>query len=228
VWNYGQATCRRTSVVAMLAAVPYLLLSASQSVQLRTIVSLDGSGLRQYTVTCLPDRTKEVQKRLLERTGDFDRQSLRREGPNLVITRDWRPDSIAEAAIDRDTNASLRITDIIQNPFSVFTEYHWSEELSIYRDTATDVETFGEEIATLSYKLNMPGKIVETRPNADSFEGKAAVWELSANVDTYTLEATSRRLRWEYLLLLLYVVGFVVFQVVGYSTRLIRNRPRKI
>jgi len=226
VRNYGQRTCRPTSVIAMLAAVPYLLLSASQSVQLRTTVNLDGSGLRQYAVTYQPDRTKEVRKRLLERTGDFDRQSLHLEGPNLVITRDWRPANLAEAVTDPDATTNLQIVDIIQNPFSVFTEYYWSEELSIYRETATDVETFGEEIATLSYKLNMPGKIIAS--NADRTDGGSAVWELSANVDTYTLEATSRRLRWEYLLLLLYIAGFIVFQVVGYVTRLVRNRPRKI
>ncbi len=72
----------------------------------------------------------------------------------------------------------------------------------------------------------MPGKIIAS--NADRTDGGSAVWELSANVDTYTLEATSRRLRWEYLLLLLYIAGFIVFQVVGYVTRLVRNRPRKI
>ncbi|MCK4470545.1 MAG: hypothetical protein KAW49_02035, partial [Anaerolineae bacterium] len=221
-------TYRRPSVIAMLAAVPYLLLSASQSVQLTTTINLDGSGMRQYVVACVPDRTKEVRKRLLERTGDFDRQSLRREGPNLVITRDWRPANLSKAVTDPGAAASLQITDIIQKPLDVFTEYHWSEQLEIYRETATEIETVGEEIATLSYKLNMPGKIVKTRSNADSFEEGAAVWELSANVDTYTLEATSRRVRWGYLLLLLYIVGFVVFQVVGYVTRLVRNRPRKI
>jgi len=226
VQNYGQATCRRTSVIAMLAAVPYLLLSASQSVQLRTVVNLDGSGLRQYTAVCVPDRTKEVRKRILEQTGDFDRQSRHREGPNLVITRDWRPPNIAEAAIDRDTTASLQITGIVQKPFSIFTWYRWSEQLEIYRETATDIETFGQEIATLRYELKMPGKIIA--PGADRIDAGTAIWELSANVDTYTLEATSRRLRWGYLLLVLYIVGFVVFQAVGYLTRLVRNRPRKI
>jgi len=221
-----QATYRRPSAIVMLAAVPYLLLSASQSVELRTTINLDGSGLRQYTVTCVPDRTKEVRKRLLERTGDFDRQSLRREGPNLVVTRDWRPANLAEAVADRDTTASLQVADIIRKPLAVFTEYHWSEELNIYRETATDVETFGEEIAALSYKLNMPGKIIAS--NADRTDGGTAVWELSASIDTYTLQATSHRLRWEYLLLLLYVIGFAVFQAVGYVTRLVRNRPRKI
>ena len=221
-----QATYRRPSVIAMLAAVPYLLLSASQSVQLTTTIDLDGSGLRQYVVTFVADRTKEVRKRLLEPTGDFDRQSLRREGPNLVITRDWRPANLAKAVTAPDAAASLQVTDIIQKPFDVFTEYHWSEQLEIYRETATDVETYGEEIAALSYKLNMPGKIIAS--NAARTDGGTAVWELSANVDTYTLEATSRRVRWGYLLLVLYIVGFVVFQVVGYATRLVRNRPRKI
>lgn len=223
-----QVAHRRTPVVAMLAAVPYLLLSASQSVQLRTVVNLDGSGLRQYTVACLPDRTKEVQKRLLERTGDFDHQSWQRQGQNLVITRNWRPANLAEAATDGDTTASLQITDIMQKPLALFTEYHWSERLNIYRETATKIETFGEEIATLSYKLNMPGKIVKAKTKADSFDRGAAVWELCADVDTYTLEATSRRLRWGYLLLVLYVVGFIAFQIGGYVTRVVRNRPRKI
>ncbi len=221
-----QVVHRRTPVVAMLAAVPYLLLSASQSVQLRTVVNLDGSGLRQYTVACLPDRTKEVQKRLLEQTADFDHQSWQRKGPDRVVTRDWRPANLAKAVIDPDAAASLQITDIIQKPFDVFTEYHWSEQLEIYRETATPIEIVGEEIAILSYKLNMPGRVIAS--NADRTDGGSAFWELSANVDTYTLEATSRRLRWEYLLLLLYVVGFVVFQVVGYVTQLVRNRPRKI
>jgi len=223
-----QATYRRPSVIAMLAAVPYLLLSASQSVQLTTTINLDGSGLRQYTVSFDQARDPEVPKYLREATRGFDRPRRRKEAGRVVITRDWRPANLAKAVAAPDAAASLQITDIIQKPFDVFTEYHWSEQLEIYRETATPIETVGEEIATLSYKLNMPGKIVKTRPNADSFEEGAAVWELSANVDRYTLEATSRRLRWGYLLLLLYVVGFVVFQVVGYGTRLVRNRPRKI
>jgi len=221
-----QATYRRPSVIAMLAAVPYLLLSASQSVQLTTTINLDGSGLRQYTVSFEQARDPEVPKYLREATRGFDRPRRREEAGRVVITRDWRPANLAKAVTAPDAAASLQITDIIRKPFDVFTEYHWSEQLEIYRETATDVETYGEEIATLSYKLNMPGKIVKT--NADDVEGGTAVWELSANVDTYTLEATSRRVRWGYLLLLLYIVGFVVFQVVGHVTRLVRNRPRKI
>ena len=223
-----QATYRRPSAVVMLAAVPYLLLSASQSVKLSTIVNLDGSGLRRYTVTCVADRTKEVQKRLLEQTADFDHQSWRREGANLVVTRDWRPANLAKAVTDPDAVASLQVTDIIRKPFSVFTEYHWSEQIEIYRETATDVETFGEEIAGLRYELKMPGKIVQTKTNADSIEQGAAVWELSANTDTYTIEATSQRLRWGYLLVILYILGFIGYQVIRYAARLVRNRPRKI
>ncbi len=224
----SQVTYRRPSAIVMLAAVPYLLLSASQSVKLTTTVNLDGSGLRRYTVICVPDRTKEVQKRLLEQTPGFDHQSRRREGTNLVIIRDWRPANIAEAVSAPDAAASLEITDIIRKPLSVFTEYHWSEQVNIYRETATDVETFGEEIAGLRYELKMPGKIVQSKTNADRIEGRAAIWELSADVDTYTLEATSQRLRWGYLLVILYILGFISYQVIRYVARLVRNRPRKI
>ena len=226
--NYGQATYRHPSVIAMLAAVPYLLLSASQSVQLRTTVNLDGSGMREYAVSYDPDRHLEVRRRLLEATLRFDHEYEPGEGRGNTIVRDWRPANLAKAVTAPDAAASLQITGIVQKPFSIFTWYRWSEQLEIYRETATDIETFGEEIATLSYQLNMPGKIMNSQTNADSVEGGAAIWELSADVDTYTLEATSRRLRWGYLLLVFYVVGFVVFQAVSYLTRLVRNRPRKI
>jgi len=228
VRNHGQTTCRPTSVIAMLAAVPYLLLSTSQDVQLRTVVNLDGSGLREYRVSFDPDRHPDVRRRLLETTQHFDHEYESKQGSGKMIVRDWRPANLAVAATDPDAAATLQIAGITQKPFALFTEYHWSEELSIYRETATDIETFGEEIATLSYKLNMPGKIVNGKTNADSLEGGTAVWELSAGVDTYTLEATSRRLRWGYLLLMLYVLGFIAFQIVCYVTRVVRNRPRKI
>ena len=73
----------------------------------------------------------------------------------------------------------------------------------------------------------MPGRVVSA-PGSDEVQGSTAIWELSADADEYTLEATSRRLRWGYLLFVLYILGFIAFQVTRYAAQLVRNRPRKI
>ncbi len=223
--NYRQIGCRQISAISMLAAVPYLLLSASQDVRLTTVVNWDGSGLRQYAVSCLKDRKDEVGSRLVERSRDFDQERWQEKGPVLTITRDWRPANLAGEV----PGSSLHLSGIVQKPLSIFTHYRWSEELEIYRDTATEVETFGEEIALLDYELKMPGRVL---PDTVSTNGKArggtVTWELSGDADQYTLAATSRRVRWGYLLFLVYVVGFIAFQVVHYTAQVIRNRPRRI
>ncbi len=222
--NHMPTTCWRIPTIGLLAAVPYLLLSASQkSVELTTVVNWDGSGLRQYTVSYEKDREAEVKKRLRERTRQFDREGKpHATGSVWVIERSWRPASLQSIA-----ETSLQMTGIIQTPFSIFSYYDWSEQLEIYRETATPVETFGEEIASLRYELKMPGWVVSAA-GSDEIHGSTAIWELSADADEYTLTATSRRVRWGYLLFLLYILGFIAFQVTRYGAQLVRNRPRKI
>jgi hypothetical protein len=207
----------------MLAAVPYLLLSASQSVKLRTVVNWDGSGLRQYTVSCLADRSLDARKRLRERTQRFDREHVQRAGPDRIITRDWRPANLTAAVPD----SSLQMSGIIQKPLSIWTYYEWSEKLEIYRDTATDVETYGDEIASFVYRLEMPGRVTTSAPGGD-IRGGTVSWELSAEQPEHTLTAASRRVRWEYLLFVVYVLGFAVFHATRAAVGFVRNRPRKI
>lgn len=221
--NCRQVGYRHVSAISMLAAVPYLLLSASQDVKLTTVVNWDGSGLREYTVSYSADRQAEVKRRLRERTGQFDREtSPHCMGAVCVIKRSWRP-----AKLESIEGTSLRMTGIVQEPLNVFTHYRWSEDLEVYRETATPVETFGEGMAVLRYELKMPGRVTQAG-GAREIRGNTVTWELSGGTDKYTLEATSRRVRWGYLAFLVYVVGFVVFQIVHYSAQVIRNRPRKI
>ncbi len=226
--NYRQVGCRQISAISMLAAVPYLLLSASQDVRLTTVVNWDGSGGREYVVSYEPGRADEVHDWLREHTSGRARQSRpRSEGPVLTINRSWR-EANAEKLADQ-AQPSLRMAGIIENPLSIWTYYRWSEELEIYRDRATEVETLGAQKALLHYQLKMPGRVL---PDTVSAKGKAqgdtVTWELSGDADQYTLAATSRRVRWGYLLFLVYVVGFIAFQVVHYTAQAIRNRPRKI
>ena len=216
----------KTPITALLAAVPYLLLSTSQSVTFTTIVERDGSGLRQFAASCLDDRVREVRKRIREASPHFDVESRRVSSGQTIFIRNWRP-----AGLDNppDRDISLQITDIAQQPLSIFTDYQWSEKLEIYRQTATEVETEGEQLAVLHYVLQMPGTILpHTLSAGGRVENGQAVWELTGDKDEYTLEAHSRQVRWGYLLILIYILAFVIFQIVSYVEQRIKNRPRKI
>lgn len=226
--NYKQVAYRRVSTLGLLAAVPYLLLSASQSVELRTVVELDGSGLRQYTITYEGGRGEEVNKWLQERTSEHARQlGPRREGPLLVINRDWRAADAEKLPASGEPSLDMR--GIVDNPLSIWTYYRWSEQLEIYRDRATQVETPGAPKAVLEYQLQMPGRVLRDSVSGSGLvEGNTVSWKLSADLANHTLEARSRRVRWGYLLVLIYIVGFIIFQLTRYVAQMMRYRPRKI
>ncbi len=224
--NFKQSTYRRVSTIGLLAAVPYLLLSASQSVKLKTVVSWEGSGLREYVVSYQDGRLKEVNERLRERTPGRARQARpRRDGPMWMIARSWREANAGHLGNPGET--ALDMTGIIQNPLSPWTEYRWVDNVTIYRETATDVETFGAVKAALAYQLQMPGRIVRAT-GGGQIRGNTVTWELSAEQDEHVLEASSRRLRGGYLLLVIYILGFIAFQITRYAAQAVRNRPRKI
>ena len=216
----------KPSITTLLAAVPYLLLSTSQSVTFTTIVERDGSGMRQFSASCLEDREADVTKRIREARPHYDVER-RQVGPGqAVIIRNWRPPQLDKL---HEEGVLLQITDIAQRPFSIFTNYEWSEQLKIYRQPAPEVETRGQEIAVLRYVLQMPGTILDKELSLGGrVENGRAVWELTGDKDEYTLKARSRQVRWGYLLILIYILGFVIFQVVSFMERRIKHRPRKI
>ncbi len=213
-------------ITILLAAVPYLLLSTSQSVTFTTIVERDGSGLRQFVASCLEDREGDVTKRIREASPHYDVEH-RQIGPGqTAIIRNWRPTGLDKLT---EKGVSLQITDIAQQPLSLFTYYDWSEQIEIYRETATEVETEGEKKAVLRYILQMPGTILpQTLSAGGQIENGRAVWELTGDEEQYTLKAQARKVRWGYLLILIYVLGFIIFQLVSYTERRIKNRPRRI
>lgn len=217
----------KTRITALLAAVPYLLLSASENVTFTTIVERDGSGLRQFTASCLDDREEEVTKRIREASAKYDVERRQVKPGQTVIIRNWRPAGLDN--LPQEEGVSLQIADIAQQPLSFFTYYHWSEPVRIEAQTATPMEKEGRSKAVLRYVLQMPGSIL---PATVSTGGQIAdgrvVWELPGDQEETLLEASSRQVRWGYLLITLYVLGFIAFQVVSFTQRVIKNRPRKI
>ncbi len=212
----------------LLAAVPYLLLSMSQSVTFTTVIQRDGSGLRQFVASCEPDRLSDVTLRIEEASADYAVSGRSKDKPGQhVLIRNWQWPHYGGNQSSQDF--SLQISDIVQKPLSLFTYYDWSEEIQIHRETATEVEKEGQKKAVLRYILQMPGTILpQTLSAGGQVENGRAVWELTGDEEQYTLKARARQVRWGYLLILIYVLGFIVFQLVSYTERRIKNRPRRI
>ena len=74
----------------------------------------------------------------------------------------------------------------------------------------------------------MPGRILSVNGTGGRIENGLAVWELAGDQQETILQATSRQVRWGYLLIVIYILAFLAFQAVGFVQRLIKYRPRRI
>lgn len=213
-------------MTTLLAAVPYLLLSMSQSVTFTTVVERDGSGLRQFKASYQPSRHDDVLRRIREASPDYDVERREVKPGQRVIIRNWRPSGLDNL---QDRAVSLKITDIVQQPLSFFTYYHWSEQVDIYQEAATEVEKEGRSRAVLRCVLQMPGTILpETVSAGGLIENGRVVWELTGDQEEHPLEAISRQVRWGYLVIVIYILGFIIFRAVSFVERRIKHRPRRI
>ncbi|MBU0608323.1 MAG: hypothetical protein KKI08_10595, partial [Armatimonadetes bacterium] len=60
------------------------------------------------------------------------------------------------------------------------------------------------------------------------FDGNTAIFKLMASQPTLTINVVARRVRWGYILLVLYVLAFVAYQLVTFLRQAARRKPRKI
>jgi hypothetical protein len=215
---------KRARLLVLSGVIPFLLLHQAEDVRLLTQIERDGSGLRLVWTRGNADRLAEVRTRLWEATPNFEDERCLVRGSQFILSRSWRPHSLSLAA-----DADLKITDVAQNPLSLYNTYSWQEKVRIYSDTATASELAGAQATRLLYILEMPGRV---DPNSVSpaamTEGGRVVWELSADRSEYQLTATSRMVRWEILVVLVYVVGIAAVKLGEWLVRLERIRPRRI
>ncbi len=217
----------KVPITTLLAAIPYLLLSMSQSVTFTTVVESDGSGLRQFRASYQPGRQDDVLRRIEEASPDYAVARRDDSGGQTFLIRNWRWPHRTGPQAERDF--SLQITDVAQQPLSPFTYYYWSEQVDIYQEAATEVEKEGKEKAVVRYILQMPGTILpQTVSSGGRIENGRAVWELTSDPQELPLKATSRQVRWGYLAIIIYILGFIIFQVVSFMEQRIKHRPRRI
>ncbi len=59
-------------------------------------------------------------------------------------------------------------------------------------------------------------------------EGSTATFALSAEHEAYDISVTSRRVRWGYLAVILYILAFIAYQIATFVVHRARLRPRRI
>ncbi len=214
----------RGGLMALAAAVPLLLLCQSQDIRILTRVERDGSGLRLVWAQSDASRAREICTWLREATQFYEDERQNVQGSQYVISRSWRPHTLGLVP-----ESKLDITDVPQRPFSLFNEYYWEEKLKIYAGPATMSEKAGAAEARLLYILEMPGRIdpASVSPAGQISGGKVA-WVLTGDKEEYVLRAGSKMLRWDLLLVVLFVLVAATGKTVEWLLRKARQRPRLI
>ncbi|MCE5218900.1 hypothetical protein LLH03_17940 [bacterium] len=216
---------RRRSPIWTLAAVPYLLLSASQQAGVITHLNPDGSGERLVYARGAVGRGSELDKYLTRALpgAEFCRQSS--EGGNYLTWRDTNTANLAKVSQAEVTNMG-----ILQSPFSIFSTHVWKEALTFDRGDATEVEVHGQELAQFHYIVRMPGTITTSTPPG-KVEGNRVEWEAKIGPEPQTFTVESRTVRWAYLILWIYVLAFVVTKCIAVAPRVlakVRRKPKRI
>jgi hypothetical protein len=227
----GRVTSYQMRLTTLLAALPFALLANSSRVCLNLKVERDGSGLRQIIVDSAPYFKAQIPGWVgdVKVGGNWDMQWVQETPTAYTYARDVRL-----AALDQlGQDASLQMDDVWQNPWRIFTTYKWQETVRLDYSYLTDPLSAGATNKTLLYTVTMPGEVVEatTQPMSGPqpvLEGHTATFALDASQPVHTLSVTGEKVRWSYLLVLIYLLAYVTFRVVSFILYQLRIRPRKI
>lgn len=100
---------------------------------------------------------------------------------------------------------------------------------------ATPPETPASPPATVSPAPKSPAESAPPPPKegagpslAAEREGSTAIFTLSAENEAYDITVTSRRVRWGYLAVILYILAFLAYRIAAFVVHRARLRPRRI
>jgi hypothetical protein len=214
----------------LLATIPFWLISNSSQVSMDLKIERDGGALRQIVATAHPELKRDlptwVGKVQAGRPWDM---SWQQSGANsYTYMRDFRTQDV-----NYGDQGKLTVVDVVQNPFSIFTTYTWNEKVNFAYLYETDPLSAAAASMQLGYKVDMPGTVTEasiqpSKGSSVNTEGNEATFTIAASEPTATITVTSSKLRLGYLLLVIYVLGWVALEVFRIVGRHLRRRPRKI
>lgn len=205
----------------LLATIPFVLLLNSDRVTVTTHFYGDVSGLRAVQAEGDSSLQEEIAQWTRDFTPGFDEDQNRVTGDRVLVARSILRHDLGTLA---DVQASA--LDIVQEPFSLRTHYNWSERLTIDLTYDNDKEHAAAPHTSLEYHVTMPGRILNA-PGAD-INGNTATWTLKGDQPTHDISLTAVSWRWDLVILLVYVLGYLTYRTVGALAHRARLRPRKI
>lgn len=205
----------------LLITIPFVLMLNADRVIVSTQMYGDLSGIRHVQAVGDSSLRYELHKWMHEMTPGFDNAGSHISGDTVVISRSRQVNDLGAPA-----DAQAQALDIVQKPLSLVTTYTWTETVTI-EPPDNERERAAAPLTRLEYRVTMPGSISSTNPPAQ-VTGRTAVWTLSGDHKEQVISVTASAVRWDVVVVLVYVVGYLVFRIVAFLVHRARLRPRKI
>lgn len=214
----------------LLATIPFWLVSNSSQVWTRVKIERDGGALRQIAATVHPELRRELPTWVSKVIAGaaWDGTWEERTDSAYTYLRDFRTNNA-----NYGEDGRLAVVDVLQNPLSLYTTYTWTEKVNFSYLYETDKTAAEATKLQVKYVVNMPGRVMEAsaQPAGGSSvetEGGNANFALSAAEPSISLTVTSAKIRWGYLLVIIYALGWIALEIFRLLGKLARLRPRKI
>ncbi len=223
---------RPQMILGLMLTVPYALLLNSSDVYVSTTFWEDGTVRRQVQATA--NRYHDDADGLRKWTHDVDagaawqehwRQAGQTDG-SVTLTRNF--------VVSRLPGNALEIRDVLSDPLNVFSTYTFTEKVSIHALSDSDAAMAGVGRKVLAYRVRMPGAVAEatatpvSRGAAPAIEGSSVQFALDASVPEHQITVVSRKVRWEFIIIVIYILGFIVYQSATFVKRTVSSKPRRI
>ncbi len=206
---------------SLLITIPFVLLLNSDRVVVSTHMYGDLSGTRAVQSTGDSSLADEIRTWTREMTRAFDDAGTHVTGDAVVAVRSAQRNDLGDL-----DGAQADAADIVQEPFSLITTYTWTDTITI-NYLGNDKEQAAAPLTDFEYRLTMPGVINSTDPPAE-VNGRTAVWRLGGDQEEQTISASATTVRWDAVIILVYVVGYLAWRLTAFLAHRARLRPRKI
>lgn len=218
---------RRPLRTSLLITIPFVLLLNSDHVIISTRMYDDLSGIRRVRAMADSSMRDELMKWTAEMTRGFYREPVEISTDSVVVSRSNQVNDLGAAE-----GVSASAADIVQRPLSLVTEYTWQETIKI-DFLGNERERAAADVIVFEYRLTMPGTITSAQPASAQVDGHTAIWklkptEVSSADEGFTVSASATSVRWDVIVLLVYVAGYLLYRMIAFFIRRARLRPRKI
>ena len=212
---------------SLLITIPFVLLLNADSVIVSTRMYGDESGVRRVRATADSSMRQELVKWTREVARKYYREPINLTTDSVEVARS---DQVSDLGAIEGVTATA--ADIVQNPLSFATQYSFEETIKV-DFLGNEREKAAADVIIFEYRLTMPGKIASVQPAGAEIDGGTATWKLKASDlepddAEYTVQASSTMLRWDVIVLLAYVGGYLLYRLIALFVRRARLRPRKI